>query len=81
MMFNSPSAGGKVTEESSQPRQAALRRPSKVETFRTKEKFTVAFVPSVEARAVTVSPDAQEMLVMLEAVLLAASTSSESEVE
>ena len=45
-------------------------------TRRTKQKFTAAFVPSVEAWAVTVSPGTRDTFAMLEAGLLAASTSA-----
>ena len=40
------------------------------------ETFNAALAPSAEARTFTVSPGTQETLVMLEAILLAASTSA-----
>ena len=43
---------------------------------RSEEKFMATLVPNVEARAVTVSPVSQETSVMLEEVLLTASTSA-----
>ena len=47
-----------------------------VSTRRTKDIFTAALVPTAEAWAVTVSLGTQKTLVMLEPVLLTASTST-----
>ena len=48
----------------------------RVSTRRAKEKFNAAVIPNVEAAAVAVSPGIQETLAMLQAGLLAASTSA-----
>ena len=51
-----------------------VSKPLRVSTRRTEDKFTAAFVPSAEARAVTVSLGTQETPVMPKALLLTAST-------
>ena len=61
------------------PQKRSLERwdsDVRVSTRRTKHQFTAALVPSVEAWAFTFAPGTRETLVMLEAVLLAASTST-----
>ena len=65
----------------SRPRQSGSSGPAKNaasdrRSRRSEEKFTVALDLSVEALAVAVSLGTQEVLVMLEAELLAASTSA-----
>ena len=51
-------------------------RNIQVATRRSEEKFMATLVPNVEAKSFTVSPVSQETSVMLEEVLLTASTSA-----